>query len=392
MSKFEASKRVGIDLPPNALPTKTDINAIKRKLERLLERSPAIASSKSMPTLAEYGARFVEAKASGGIGDQSVKSYRRAARYLSAAISPETRLDRITRPMLERFVSRLAAGELDSALDPKRSHTGPKSPVTISNIVAAAKAMFRHAVVVDRLIPENPMAGVSYDATPPEKPECDFIPIETSLGVTLINAALGRKRRTLPIRPGSNEAWAAAIALALFGGLRASEVRNLRVNRLDLEGKHCGIPGMWVRNAKTFKKARNRPEYRFVPVGEYLASVIRKALATLGPEDEFVVSRTCIKSKNTISDCGWLFRLAGVAHIPEFWQNCRRSRAQELSRELPLKAHCEILGHTPEVAMRYYLRLEADQLRRAAAIGPAVPTPEQPEPGPTTTTQLRLAV
>lgn len=247
---------------------------------------------------------------------------------------------------------------------------------TVVGYMNGASAVFAHAVKTG-ILRDNPLAKVEYQATDDESEGgvdnwCD---IDHDTATTIIDAVLSRPPRGSgrPIRRGSNEAWACAVGLARFGGLRASEIRALRIDKLDLEGKTKqseGRPCIFVRNRKTYARRKDAKEYRTVPAGPYLAGLIQAAIATSG-DSTYVIGRTLIGTANTMKDHSHLFRLAGIDRIPAFFQNCRRSRAQELAKAgMPTKAHCDIMGHSERVALRFYLRTDGDMLDVAVSIEP----------------------
>ena len=106
---------------------------------------------------------------------------------------------------------------------------------------------------------------------------------------------------------------------------------------------------------------------RNVPLFPEIAAVLRELMAgrpkvqgriVLGYELE---SNLGVPMKRIIDE-------AGISDFVKPFLNLRSTRSTELARKgLPIQEFCRWLGHTPKVALEFYMQVQAENYDRAAA-------------------------
>jgi integrase len=154
--------------------------------------------------------------------------------------------------------------------------------------------------------------------------------------------------------------WRAIFSLARFGGLRPSEILRLRWEDVR-----------WDRNLIHLRGSKGRhlrgPRMRDVPLFPEVASALREVLAgrpkaagrvVLGYESE---SNLGVPMSRIIAD-------AGIEDWARVFLNLRSTRSTELARRgIPIHDFCRWLGHTPQVALEYYMQVQSEGCAKAAA-------------------------
>ena len=134
---------------------------------------------------------------------------------------------------------------------------------------------------------------------------------------------------------------------------------------LEWEDIHWGGNLIRLRGAKGRK--RQGPRMRNVPLFPEIAAVLRELMAgrpkvqgriVLGYELE---SNLGVPMKRIIDE-------AGISDFVKPFLNLRSTRSTELARKgLPIQEFCRWLGHTPKVALEFYMQVQAENYDRAAA-------------------------
>ena len=310
---------------------------------------------------------------------QSRENFERHARALLHFAPAESRLSAITRSTAEQIVRSFERQDdalkcaIRLGLDEADRQADDWSGTTIKNYLTGIKATL--AVAVDeRAIADNPFKGVDLPDVGEYRDNDAAIPHE--LAQRLITAALTRKATRRPIRPGSNELWAGALALARGGALRLSEVRRVRRDEINPTGGKGGRALVTVQNVKNRRKRTTRQESsRLVELPDYYSEIVRQTLDATDPIADLFIDTAVIRSANTLKDNKWLPKAAGCSPIPALWQNCRRQRCRELVKVLDINAYCRLVDHSIHTAYKYYLAVDDEQRSAAADIGPATNTP-----------------
>jgi len=65
---------------------------------------------------------------------------------------------------------------------------------------------------------------------------------------------------------------------------------------------------------------------------------------------------------------GRIITAAGITDFGRPFLNLRSTRSTELARKgIPIKDFCRWLGHTPKVALEFYMQVDSESYDRAAA-------------------------
>ena len=309
---------------------------------------------------------------------QSRDNFERHALAILHFTPASTRLSAVTSATAEQIVRSFERQDealkraIRASLDDATRKVEDWSGTTIKNYLTGIKATF--AVAVEkRAILENPFTGVDLPDVEQYRDNDADIPHE--LAQRLIAAALTRTAKRRPIRPGSNELWAGALALARGGALRLSEVRRVRRDEIDPTGGKDRRALVTVQNVKNRRKRTTRQESsRVVELPDYYSEIIRQALDATDADAPLFIDTAIIRSANTLKDNKWLPKLAGVDPIPALWQNCRRQRCRELVKAVDINTYCRLVDHSITTAYKYYLAVDDEQRSAAADIGPDTTT------------------
>lgn len=154
--------------------------------------------------------------------------------------------------------------------------------------------------------------------------------------------------------------WRAIFSLARFGGMRPKEIIGL-----------CWEDVRWDRNLIHLHGAKGRhrqgARMRDVPLFPEVAVALREVLAgrskttgrvVLGYDSE---SNLGVPMSRIIAD-------AGIEDWVRVFLNLRSTRSTELAeRGIPIQDFCRWLGHTPKVALEYYMQVRSASYAAAAA-------------------------
>lgn len=171
------------------------------------------------------------------------------------------------------------------------------------------------------------------------------------------------------------------LCLGRYGGLRLpSEIQYMEWRDIDFEHNHFVV--------KTPKKESDDNQRRGV-FSEKATRIVpmfpelRKAFLEYyedfpesGPERLFSLSESLPPHLRIGTTRKALFlrfkkamRLAGIPQWGKFFQNMRSTRETELhSLGYSLKDVCEIIGNTPSVAMKHYLQVSVDLIKKASEL------------------------
>jgi integrase len=154
--------------------------------------------------------------------------------------------------------------------------------------------------------------------------------------------------------------WRAIFCLARFGGMRRVEIVELQWEDIH-----------WTKNLIRLHGAKGRTGHgarmRNVPLFPEIASALRKLMAgrpkttgriVLGYES---VSNMGVPMKRIIE-------AAGIEDFVKPFLNLRSTRSTELAeRKIPIQDFCRWLGHSPRIALEFYMQVRSESYDRAAA-------------------------
>jgi integrase len=154
--------------------------------------------------------------------------------------------------------------------------------------------------------------------------------------------------------------WRAIFCLARFGGMRRVEIVELQWEDID-----------WKKNLIRLRGAKGRTGHgarmRNVPLFPEIASALRQLMAerpkttgriVLGYESE---SNMGVPMKRIIE-------AAGIEDFVKPFLNLRSTRSTELAeRKIPIQDFCRWLGHSPRIALEFYMQVRSESYDRAAA-------------------------
>ena len=154
--------------------------------------------------------------------------------------------------------------------------------------------------------------------------------------------------------------WRLLFILARYGGVRVpSEALALRWQ--DINGSESRI---LIHARKTERHAGKGS--RWIPLFPELLAPLQECFEQAEPGSEYVISRYRKSSVNLRTQLGRIVKRAGLTLWPKPWQNCRATRATELSEEYPAHVVAAWLGHSERIAERHYLQTTEEHFKRAA--------------------------
>jgi integrase len=267
-----------------------------------------------------------------------------------------------------RRVQDISASDVAKVLRGLRDRYSPWTCVAVYRILAGTFALALRRGTITR----NPVAGLAPTEVPKQK---NARPIAVLVQATM--EALSRA--------GSSERWRAALALAIYAGLRLGEIRALRWQDIDLDANTVTIrrsllPDGTAKETKTPAGARTVPMLpalrRFLVAWKVRSPHARPGdlvvcTATGGPVQERNLRRALDDAKATAGLDATKERLS--------WHSLRHSYASMLATdlELPDTTLARLTGHTDGgFTRKVYARdkrdsaiIVADVLTRAAAGG-----------------------
>ncbi len=168
-----------------------------------------------------------------------------------------------------------------------------------------------------------------------------------------------------------DQTWRTLLSLCRFGGLRnPSETLRLQWSDVNWEKERLKIT-----SPKT--EGHRGHESRVIPMFPELREELERQFEQAEPVGcPFVIDHWRDTAANLRTHFQRIIFRAGLTQWPDLFQNLRRSRDIELSSEYPAHIAAEWMGHSPQVAMKYYLFATDDDFERA------VNTPQKGENGP----------
>jgi len=217
---------------------------------------------------------------------------------------------------------------------------------TVRRNCGRAKQFFR-AAHRKRLITENPFADMKGCGVRENRQRDYYVTREEA-------------QKVLDACPDAQ--WRLLFALSRFGGLRVpSEPLGLRWGDIDY-----GHNLFTVHSPKT--EHHEGGESRQVPLFPELVGPLREVYEQAKPGTEYVITKYRDSNANLRTQLQRIITKAGLVPWGKPFQNCRSTRATELVSEgWPEFKVCAWLGHSKLVSERFYLRVTADDFKKAAA-------------------------
>jgi len=228
----------------------------------------------------------------------------------------------------------------------RRPKEGTLAATTVSKRLQQVKQFFAVAVR-KRWIPANPLDGVT---VPLDSPTDRQFFVTTEMTTKLMKAADPELR--------------VIIALARYGGLRIpSEIWPLEWDWVNWEE---GTLKVFSQKNKRFAHMK----WRSVPLFPELAKAL--SAAYMQPEGSRYIIRTRPGDITATALRNRLERLCLKCKImpwPKLWQNMRSTRETELiDQGYPIHVVCAWIGNSPAVAIRSYLQIVKEHVRRATGV------------------------
>ena len=154
--------------------------------------------------------------------------------------------------------------------------------------------------------------------------------------------------------------WRAIFSLARFGGMRPKEIKGL-----------CWEDIRWDKNLIHLRGAKGRhrrgARMRDVPLFPEVAAALREVLAGRPKAAGRVVLGYDSESSLGVP-MSLIIAEAGIKDWVRVFLNLRSTRSTELAeRGIPIQDFCRWLGHTPKVALEYYMQVRSEGYATAAA-------------------------
>jgi len=271
----------------------------------------------------------------------------------------------------DRPLQRVTPGDADEYLEHLQ---GTKlAPMTVRKRLQFAKMVFR-AATRKHLIPSDPFADVSFQASKPDK----------SFFVT-------RAMMSLLLAACPDHHWRMIVLLSRIGGLRCpSEVLSLKWENINwAEGKIL-VPS---------PKTEHHPgkESRVIPLFPELLEQLRECFEAAPAGAVYVIGgqyRQAAMGPFGWRNCNLNVRLrrivknAGLTAWPRIFHNLRSSRQTELAEVFPSHVVCAWLGNSEDVAKKHYYQVTdahfaaANGTSSESASAPNAPRPPAPPAGP----------
>lgn len=323
------SKQANVAMPPE---TAAWVGGIDQRLRGKLERKRLIrpGMSRQRMTLAEFTDKYIEQKRPGS-SPLTIRNLQQAQAKLLAFFGRTREIGDIA---------------IDDAIA-FRSHlieNGGLGCNTVSTHCRKSKQFFSEAV--DRgLLAVNPFRKMKDLQESPNEARHRFM-------------TPGQAALVLEACPSAE--WRAIFSLARFGGLRPKEILGLRWEDIRWDKNLIRLHGVKGRHGRD-ERIRN------VPLFPEVKAALRDLLAgrpkaagrvVLGYESE---SNLSVPMSRIIAD-------AGIKGWVRAFLNLRSTRSTELAeRGIPIQDFCRWLGHTPKVALKFYMHVRSESCDRAAA-------------------------
>jgi integrase len=299
------------------------------------------ADSKSV-TVAKAAGLWLESCEAAGLERTSLVVYRQRADLHITPILGALKLSQLTVPLVRGFEDRL--------------RRDGRSPATVRNARRALGALLADAQERG-LVAQNVVYSLRKNRRAPRTEGNGKLKIGTDIpALDEVRAIVAE----LPRIPNANR-WRPMLLIAIFAGLRASELRGLRWSDVDLKRGELHVRQRADRYGKIGRPKSEAGE-RTVPLPPMVITALKeRRLASRNDRDlVFVNGRAGIEHRNTIVDRGFhpaqvaagIVNTAGGAKYPglhalrHFYASWLINRKIDGGLELPLKLVQARLGHS----------------------------------------------
>jgi len=322
------SRRANVSMPPETAAWVGGVaDGLRTKLERLGLIRSGLGSRRM--TLTDFAAAYIQQKTH-EYSPTTIRNLTQTKKKLDAFFGTSREISSITAEDVEAFRVHLVA-------------VGGLGPNTVSTHCRKAKEFFAAAVARGH-VAVNPFAGMKDMQETPNEARQRFMTPEQATRV--LNAC-------------PTVEWEVIFSLARFGGMRPIEIVGLEWE--DIRWKENLIR---VRGAKG---RRRRVRMRSLPLFPELSAALRRLQASRpAPRGRVVLgysseSNLGVPMSRIIAD-------AGITDFGRPFLNLRSTRSTELAEKgIPIQDFCRWLGHTPKVALEFYMQVRSASYDRAAA-------------------------
>jgi integrase len=320
-------------LGPRAKVSRRAAEKACRLLADAMAREPALRDAGKAPTLREWIDRFFVLR--GDLEESTVRAYRRVGDLLIEHFGADRRLDLIGKSDAANFRVWLE---------------GHKHPITGQSLaentrlghLGRAKKIMAAAVADDKLT-VNPFRG--------EK--TTLVDVEREIRYITEDEAA----RILAACP--DESWRLLFALCRLGGLRRGEALRLRWEHVDWNTRMLTV---WPKKRKKTKKQR----FREVPMRAALYDMMLQAFGA-APAGQTLV---CPMPLNNLDrDAKVILRRAGIPPYAKAFHTLRANCDSEWQQKVSVMTASKIVGHAPEVAQKFYVRVLPEEVSAITGVG-----------------------
>ena len=300
-------------------------------------------------TLSELIRIFTEGEMAKGLKPGTIRNRAQVGRQLIAFFGAD---------MMIRDITEEDAARYDDL------HRGREASATWGHNLGMVKNFFNYAVKMEWLR-RNPFENFRAQSAP-----------NSNLRVYVTNEVI---TKVLAHCASSQERL--ILCLGRYGGLRLpSEIQFMEWGDIDFEHNQFLVKTPKKENAQNQKRGFfSEKATRIVPMFPELRKAFLEYYEDFpenGPARLFSLSEELPPHLRIGTDRKSLFlrfqkamRLAGVQQWGKFFQNMRSTRETELhNMGYNLKDVCDIIGNTPEVAMRHYLQSTSDLMKKASEL------------------------
>ncbi len=282
---------------------------------------------KQAPTIDDWYSQYI-ANRQGSEGTKKV--WNRAKNQALKFFGKDRRIDTIT------------TGEgitwFELMLNGDKKGKGILAEATARKMVGVARQVFKRALKF-KLITENPFADDE---------------LKTTVGVREKEyITLPRIQQLISILPTVE--WRAVIVFARFGGMRAQcELPLLKWSDVN-----------WDENRFVVRRSPKTKTTRSTPIFPEVRQILEELLPITG-KSEYVLNVLRTKSKNWRTPLGKMMIKAGMEPWADPYNALRSSAATDIAKKYGTACEAEWLGHSPQIALKHYLRATDADFEQAA--------------------------
>ena len=326
-----ASKKTGAVIPSTTQEWLSGIpDSLRDRLEKLELADPRIG--KECYTIKQWTEKYISMRENDKTTKaDTIRKLENVARRLSAFFKTE-KLHEISVYDAKMFKGYLL-GTVGLSENTARKHI-------------AISRQFFNAAIDKRLITENPFKGQPVTIRPNET---RFFFITPEMAQKVLEAC-------------PDAQWRLIFGLARYGGLRCpSEILRLQWDDIDFADDR-----FTVHASKTEHHANGG--IRIVPMFPELKPLFQDVFDEAKAGDVYCITRYRDKTVNLRTQMNKIIKRAGLEIWPKTFQNLRSSRETELFKLTSgnIKAVCEWIGNSPEVAMMHYAQITEADMKEAA--------------------------